>query len=85
MCLSYSKLPTEEVAREEKREKTTGKIKTKKQIKWRKGVKKAAEQVCDFLFGDLFRLPDTVNDIELQNSTEVYSAIYAMGGLGYYV
>ena len=82
MCLSYSKLPTEKVTREEKREKTTGKTKTKKQSKWKK-VKKAAEHVCDFLFGDFIKLSDA-NVNHYPNQPMSYSASFALGGVGYY-
>ena len=39
MCHQYSKLPTEEVEREEKREETSDKTKTKKQTKWKRAKK----------------------------------------------
>ena len=44
MCHQYSKLPTEEVEREEKREKTSNKTKTEKQTKWKR-VKKVVTKV----------------------------------------
>ena len=52
MCYQYSKLPTEEVEREEKREKTNYKTETEKQVKWKK-MKKAAKQFRGILIKDL--------------------------------
>ena len=81
MCHQYSKLPTEEqVEREEKREKTSDKTNTKKQTKWKR-VKKVAEQIFDFLFGDTSHLIDHDTKVYQQ---DVYSAMASLGGFGYY-
>ena len=86
MCHQYSKLPIEEMEREEKREKTSNKTKTKKQTKWKR-VKKVAGQVFDFLFGDTRRLVDHDTKVYQLDPREVYmyTSMYSVGGFGCYM
>ena len=89
MCHQYSKLPTEEMEREEKREKTSDKTKTKKQTKLKrvnkqtkwKRVKKAAGRICNFFSCDL-KLSD-LNFNQYYGEPLAYSTGYALGGVVY--
>ena len=80
MCRHYEKLPT----KEDSCFPSDHKAESKKQSKWKK-VKKAAEKVCDFLFGDFQQL----SAAELTKYTYVsqplmYTDIYAVGYIGYW-
>ena len=78
MCRHYQKLPSEE----DSWLPVDHKAEPKKQSKWKK-VKKAAEVVCDFLFGDFKKL--TAGESAKFGHQLMYSTdVYAVGYIGYW-
>lgn len=83
MCKKYSKLPTkeEDAFSEDIASYHQDAKDSKKTTKWEK-VRKAAGKVCNFLFGDFVQMSADDACKYIKEPTG-YSAVYALGGIGY--